>query len=786
MSLNKARALKASCALYLLWVASAGLAHAEDFARFLQPGDSLAAALSELNRRGYQIAYASNVVLPDMRLETSPKATHIEALLREILAPWGLAAVKASDDDYLVMSSGAPTIGRRSGKTVRDEPAALETIDVTATRFGIASEQPEAQTTLTAQDVRRVPHLGDDPMRVLKTLPGVAGRDLSAMMNVRGGRADEVLMLIDGAEIHNGFHFQDGDEGFLSLIDSHLVHSIDFTTGGMTADHGDAMSGVVDIKTRRPVQADEHHHAVGISFVSSFARSGRTFADGRGSWIASARRSYLDLLMEQAQDSGERITPEYQDAFAAVGYELSDRTAVSAHALLGTDDLIVVESDSNSREAGEGETSHVWFTVDHAWSPSVQSATVLSWATGDRQRDNFDEREGEMLGDAALNAETSYIDVRQGWNWLASEDHLIRWGFSASHHEADYHHHIRSVAIDLFDPTRAVTRDDALQLETSGDKVGVYAAYRTRFGEALSIEAGGRWDSYDYDEGSSYHRLSPRLNAVYQLSERSELRAAWGIVHQPHAIDRLDVEDGQTEYHQPESARHLVLGYTTQLFDTMSLRIDAYRKDYADLRPRFENELSRARLIPEGEADRVRIDATDARTRGIEITVRRDTREQWGGWLSYSYAQAADFVDDRWRARGWEQEHSFTLGVGRSGATWDVNLAAFYHSGSPTPPINLAHASRPDGSSQFLIERGLANADRLDHYLRVDLRASREVQFKNGALTYYLEIFNLLDRENPCCVDEFELQSRGSSAELAIHYNNGFPRLPSFGFQYEF
>jgi hypothetical protein len=74
----------------------------------------------------------------------------------------------------------------------------------------------------------------------------------------------------------------------------------------------------------------------------------------------------------------------------------------------------------------------------------------------------------------------------------------------------------------------------------------------------------------------------------------------------------------------------------------------------------------------------------------------------------------------------------------------------------------------------------------MEHYLRIDLRASRKVMFENSELTYYLEIFNLLDRQNPCCVDELEAIREGNTARVLIDYSYGFPRLPSFGFQYEF
>lgn len=761
---------------------------AADLRMAFKKGDTLLSVLTELNRLGYQISYSSNVVQPEMRIQATPDASDFEGLMQEILAPWNLIAIKAGENDYLIV--GARTQAERralpAAPTEAHAPPALDTIDVTATRFGIASVATNVTTTLTAQDVRRIPHLADDAMRVLKTLPGVAGRDLSAKMNVRGGRRDEVLMLIDGAEIHNGFHFQDGEDGVFSLVDTNIVHSMDFTTGGMRAQYGDVMSGVLEVETRRPTMEDEYRHALGISFISSFARTSRLFAGGRGSWMASARRSYLDLLMEEVQDSDERLTPEYQDVFTRLSYDLSDRTSVSAHALLGADELTIVQNDRTSAEAGEGETSHLWFTLDHAWSDSIQSTTVLSWATGYRQRDNFDERENAMMGEVFLNAEFDYLDLRHDWQWLVSEDHMLTFGLGASRHDASYDYSLQALAIDPLDRTRVIESERWIDVDASGDKLGLYGSYRTRFADSLTIEVGGRWDSYRYEHGSSYTRISPRFNAVYRIGERSELRAAWGVAHQPHAIDRLNVEDGETQFHEPESAQHLVMGYALKLLDTMSLRLDAYRKNYSDLRPRYENEFSSVRVIAEAEADRIRLDATRARTRGIELTLRRDTREQWGGWVTYGYAQADDFEDGNWRTRSWEQQHSVTVGVGRSGATWDINLAGFYHSGSPSTPLSFQSSDRGDGTSLLLVERGTANSARLGHYLRFDLRASRKVFFEASVLTYYLEVFNLLNRENPFGVDEFEVYRRNGGTDVRFGYNYGFPRLPSFGFHYEF
>ena len=129
----------------------------------------------------------------------------------------------------------------------------MQTIDVTATSYALATPGTSA-VFLDRRGVEQMPHLADDAVRMLKVMPGVTGGDFSAALNIRGGRREETLLRIDGAEIHNGFHFSDLD-GALSVLDTNLVDSIDFITGGMTANHGDYLSGVVDMRTRRPRRA---------------------------------------------------------------------------------------------------------------------------------------------------------------------------------------------------------------------------------------------------------------------------------------------------------------------------------------------------------------------------------------------------------------------------------------------------------------------------------------------------------------------------------------------------
>src|SRR5690348_6631967 len=247
----------------------------------LRPGATLESALAALNAQGFRIVYSNALVQPTMTLREAPRSTRIDELLREILSPWKLRAVQATNGDWLIAADEAPVT--TSGDIVDDHFESIESIDVTASRMRLATSGA-SETFLGREDVQRMPHLADDAVRMLKVLPGVTGGDFTAALNIRGGRREEALLTIDGAEIHNAFHFRDLD-GALSVLDTNLVQGIDFITGGMTAEYGDYMSGVVGLETRMPKPDDDYRNNVGISFVSAYGRTSGNFANDRGSWL---------------------------------------------------------------------------------------------------------------------------------------------------------------------------------------------------------------------------------------------------------------------------------------------------------------------------------------------------------------------------------------------------------------------------------------------------------------------------------------------------------------------
>jgi hypothetical protein len=566
------------------------------------------------------------------------------------------------------------------------------------------------------------------------------------------------------------------------------VEGIDFITGGMTADIGDYMSGAVGLQTRRPSPSDEYRHGVGISFVSAYGRSSGTFAADRGSWLVSARRGFLDVLTERVVDEDDQLTPRYTDVFAAVGYEIGERTVLDARFLLSDDDLKFLTDDKQDDidSAGKGHSMHLWFTLEHDFSDALRSRTLLSAATVRQTRDasgTEDRRSGTVHSDN----EFRFFDLRQDWSWELSETQMPRWGFNLGDHGGDYDYALSSTLSDpLITPVPIDTRYDT-RMGVDMRKAGLYGAWRTRITPRLTTEVGARWDTYRYGTGLESDAVSPRMNAVYAIGDSGELRAAWGVMHQPQLVNELQVEDGVTQFFAPERVRQTVVGYTHRFAHGLSARLDVYDKAYDDLRPRFDNVLDPVQMIPEGAADRVRIDAAEARARGVELTLRREAELGLAGWISLGWARAEDLENGEWRARGWEQRQSVSFGGSWTGASWNLSLAGLYHGGTPTTALDIEVTPLPGGQFEVVGEVGPRNGDRLRPYSRVDLRVNRDVVLQNSKLSLYVEVTNLFSRSNDCCIEDYRvITGRSRQPELEVDVGSWLPLLPSLGFHWEF
>jgi outer membrane cobalamin receptor len=662
----------------------------------------------------------------------------------------------------------------------------LNEIVVTPSHFRILDNQPEVRQLLSRDEVEQMPHAADDLFRAVKRLPGAAGGDFSAKFNVRGGDQDEVLVVLDGLELYEPFHLKDFQSIF-STVDAEAVGGVDFITGGFPVEYGDRMSGVMDISTATPIGPATT--SLGITTINSRLYSEGSFNNGKGQWLVTGRAWYPAAIFDEVGTMSAEILSDYYDLFGKVQHRLGDRSVLSANLLLAYDDLGFLSQDEEEVEQVEASyrSYHAWLNLRTDWNDRLYSQTVIANGRVRRARHGgfADIEEGSLAVDD--HRRFDFTAIKQDWSLELDQRHLLKWGFDVERQAAEYRYSNTSVTTDpevIGEGPPQVERFD-IYLTPEGRTYAAYLADRFRLSQPLVVEVGARWD-YQFYTGE--HQLSPRINLMYSLGPRTTLRAAWGRFFQSQRLNELQVEDGVAEFYPAQLAEHWLASLEHELAGGLRFRVEAYSKHLSRLRPRYENLLNPIELFPEAEHDRVRVAPEYGRGRGIEILLKQTGRSPLTWWISYSLSVAEDSIDGDMVPRSWDQRHAASFGINLDlPRSWNVNLAGTFHSGWPTTEVTAAIAENEEGEPELTPVLGPRNAARYPSYLRFDLRASKTFVYRRSELRLFLEVINLTNRENICCVDDYELiEPENGSPLVILEERTWAPIVPSLGLHWQF
>ena len=741
-------------------------------------GRSVDAVLDELAAAAdVQLVYTSAVVPATATVTAEPTAGPALEAIAQVLAPLGLKLQRIQGRIYSVVpeqeskrSSAAAPPATAAVAEPRNEPIA--DVVVTASRYSLAADVPEVHAFLSQDELEALPRLAEDALKAVHRLPGAGSNGLAGLAHMRGGDANETLVLLDGLPLYEPFHLR-LLQNPSSVLDERIVDGLDVYAGGFTADYGDRMSAIIDARSLRP-DADAYYE-LGLSLMHANALASRRFADGRGQWLASVRRSNLDEVADILDSTlGE---PTYLDGFARVDYEWSPSTRGSLHTLLASDHAEITNSAGTEHAVAEYSNAYVWGTLTHDWSSQLSTTAIVSFTDvaaerkavvfepGKRIGNVDDERDYDVLG---LKFDASYATDR----WLQ------RAGIDARTLSATYDY---TGSVDFapdypYPGAPAQDIERALAPQPSGEHFAVYYTVRGRLTDALTAELGLRWDEETYGVDSD-DQLAPRANIAWRVSDRTRLLASWGRYVQFQGIEELPVEDGVTEFTPAQRSDHLIVGLEHDLAPAYTLRAEAYRKHYGDLRTRYESLYDPLSLAPELRWDRTAISPSSALAEGIEVLLTRKPVDAWSGWFSYAWSRVEDRIDGSDVRRSWDQTHTVNLGALWSSGPWQATLAAQFHTGWPVTPIALDAGGN--------VVQGSRNGTRYANYGSIDARVSYEWTLPRGTLTLHGEVTNAFDRRNPCCTDiEYDVVDGTPTLERELRH--WLPLVPSVGVLWKF
>jgi outer membrane receptor protein involved in Fe transport len=670
-------------------------------------------------------------------------------------------------------------------------PVALEEIRVTAS-VSLLREQPTAAVALDRREISELPHFGDDLYRAITVLPGTSGGDFSARFAVRGGLYDETLVTLDDQELMEPFHLKDF-QGVFSILDPEAIGGVELTPGGFSAEHGDRMTGVLDMVTRSP---KETRAGIGISLTTAWANAGGLFSGGKGSWLVSARRGYLDFILNAVsddEDDGEPPSPRYWDAFGKIVWGPNHSHSLALTMLLADDDLLFEEFDEDEEvDVVSGyASSYLWLNHQAVLGASsfVNSAVYGGEITIDRDFLVIDDP-GEEQFDLVDIREDRFYGLRQEWQHDLGKRHYFRWGFDLRSYEVSYDYEIDAVIEDPIDDPRFYpgVRIDSFHDVYEGEQYSLFVTDRVRLGGRLTAEAGLRYDRQTLTEDD---QVSPRLNLLYTMSSKGSLRFGWGHFYQSQRPYELRVQYGESEFLPAQRAEQIVAGYETEIGDHYLLKVDAYARQVTDPHPRWETIFDPFHPVPEIATDLALIAPEEVNAQGVEVYFARRKGGEFDWWLSYVYSSVEDVLDGVDTPRFINQPHSLTASASwRPGPKWSLTGVLNYHTGWPTTAVSARPVNQPDGYWSLSYDIGPFYQELLDDYWRLDLRASRTSRVgTRGSLTVFIDVQNLTDRDNQrgiAIADPDYFWSDATGLVITFPEEYWFPIIPSFGVSYEF
>ena len=309
----------------------------------------------------------------------------------------------------------------------------IDEVTVTADYFDKAVIENNLSTiALGVEEVRRSPGAMGDFQRILQGIAGVSfSSDQTNELLVRGGSPNENLTIFDNMELHSTNHYPNefNSGGPINMVNLELVQDIQFSTGGFISKFGDKMSSSMSINSRDGITSRPFAGEVNISMAGAGATLEGRLNNGKGSWLISARKSYIDLI---ASSFGLTAIPIYHDAQFRFMYNFSNKHKLSWSGIYGNDKIKfdgvpdnIYEEKANQIDSIDTQIIDVkqrqWasgVTLNSVWSKSLYSVITLYANNYHNEVDfgyNYTERQfdadGKITNSKVLNSRYIYSNI---------------------------------------------------------------------------------------------------------------------------------------------------------------------------------------------------------------------------------------------------------------------------------------------------------------------------------------------------------------------------------------
>ena len=617
---------------------------------------------------------------------------------------------------------------------------------------------------MNIREIKAIPPLlGEvDLVRAVQLLPGVTTvGEGSSGFNVRGGSVDHNLILLDEAPVYNSSHLL----GIFSIFNPDAVRDVKLYKGGIPASYGGRLASLLDVRMKEG-NAKQYHGTGGVgTIMSRFAFEG-PIAKDKASFIVAGRRSYIDVLAAPFLSKNLKGSQFYfYDLSGKVNWKINDKNTVFASGYFGND----VYGIANLFGFGYGNQ-----TGTVRWN-HVFSQKLFANATAIRSNYSY------YLKSNVPTQEFDWNSNIKTWQGKYDLTHYLTPTLTLSYGVGALYYtfvpgKVTGGGSSIFSGL-ALPNQEAVEYSA-------YAAAEQKIGSRLTLQYGLRMSaftylgnrdtvySYSHEPGQrgvvsgtdlgfvgkagnqiTYYTPEPRLAAVYNLDDRSSIKASYmrtaqyiHLISNTTAVTPFDVWAPSTRNVLPQRQDQYAIGYFRNLGPQSDYELSGevfYKRlynqiDYVDgaqllLNRRLEGELLRG----------------IGRAYGLELYLKKNTG-RLTGWISYTYSRTQRLVEGinfgQWYSAKFDRPHNLVVVASyKLNDRWQVGGTFTYITGTP---ITLPVAKAQAGHYLYPVVEG-RNQSRIPDYNRLDLSAT----YKRPARGHFqgewvFSVYNVYARRN--------------------------------------
>ncbi|MBI9072436.1 MAG: TonB-dependent receptor [Melioribacteraceae bacterium] len=602
------------------------------------------------------------------------------------------------------------------------EPKVIEFEETVVTGSSFSSVK-EKGLVVSQMDVYTTPGGTGDVFQTLKTLPGITQVSESAELYVRGGDPHETITIIDQASVYHPYTYESSYGGLFSNLNTAAVDGLYFSSGGFSAKYGNALSGVLDIKTKD--EPENLYFNIGFSMAHATVNADIPIIDNSIGLRFYSQQSFTKPLMWlNGTDDEFSQTPRARNISTSLLLKYSNTGRIKISGIFAEDAQGVDINRAEFDGTFSGNTNNRLINIQHTdlLLKNGLIKTSLSYSSHINKW---------HLGSLNIKMKDSYYKIRSDYEKTFTSRLKLLAGFEIENREEQF---IGSIPQEDFN-MRADAPINIFDESVKNNRYGIYSEFeiaRPLGMDDFSLSAGIR---SDYFSRTDQYWFDPRFSLGYKISYKSTAKLGAGIFHQLLSSEYYRNVDGNKKL-EPMKASHLVLSFDHKLSENNSFRMESYYKDYSSLP--LEDSLLNYTNNGNGYAY------------GFDFIYKGKLPFDIDGWISYGYISTKrkwlDFT--KLTRSSFDITHQISLVAKyKFSVMWQIGINYKLASGRPYTPVTSGKFYSDTNIYKPIY--GLKNSDRYPVYQRLDLRLTYFNQLFNKFFTVlYIEALNILDIRN--------------------------------------